>query len=116
MSARSRHLRLRRRAKDVVRDVVDARNTEECERPTDVGLQHFEHPVDATFALSAESEHPRPAGEAGARTEGARLDGVFPSTDAAVDQYLNLVAHSLHDRRKDVDRGRETVELAPAVV
>ena len=70
----------------------------------------------ARLAVDGEPPERRAAGEHGARAERERLDDVGAAADAAVDQHLDAAVDRLDHLGQRVDRRRDAVELAAAVV
>ena len=98
------------------RDLGRRPAADELQGELDLGPQQLEHPRGALLAVDREPPERRPADEHGARAERERLDDVGAAPDAAVDEHLDPPVDRLDDLGQRVDRRRDAVELAAAVV
>ena len=70
----------------------------------------------ARLAVDGEAPERRAAGEHRARAERERLDDVGAAADAAVEEHLDPAVDRVDHLRQRVERRRDAVELAAAVV
>ena len=105
------------RASDVSRpDVVRRRGAEQRQRDLELFAQDRQRALDSGLTARRERPEHRPADQHAARAEGPSDSEVEAAPDAAVDPDLGATVDRRDDLREDIDRGRDAIELAGAVI
>src|SRR5262249_56562157 len=78
--------------------------------------EQLERAAGPLLAVDDEPPERRPPGQDRTGAERERLEDVGAASDPSVEQHLDPAADGVNDLRQRVDRGRDAVELAPAVV